>query len=178
MVDVDDGELLRLVGTGDRRAFELLYARNAPWLLLRLRRRCRDPELARELLQETFLTVWRAAASYRGDGTAVGWLWSIASGRLIDARRRASVRPQLVNSPGEGTLTWSPSVEDEALTHEYDAGLERALRQLPPELWTVLQATVLDGRTVREAATLLGVPEGTVKSRAMRARQRLRAALS
>lgn len=74
----------------DRGAFELLYARNAPWLLLRLRRRCRDPELARELLQETFLTVWRAAASYRGDGTAVGWLWSIASGRLIDARRQVS----------------------------------------------------------------------------------------
>lgn len=93
-MDVDDEELLHLVGKGDREAFDVLYARNASWLVLRLRRRCRDPELIREVLQETFLMVWRAAASYRGDGAAVGWLWSVAAGRLIDARRRALARPQ------------------------------------------------------------------------------------
>lgn len=77
---------MRLVGEGDRRAFDVLYARSAPWLVLRLRRLCRDPELVREVVQETFLTVWRAAAGYRGDGEAVGWLWSVAAGRLIGAR--------------------------------------------------------------------------------------------
>ncbi|MER7006739.1 sigma factor [Dactylosporangium sp. NPDC000555] len=73
MREADYRELLRLVGKGDRRAFEAFYARNAPWLALRLRRRCRDAELADEMLQEAFLTVWRAAGSYRGDGEVVGW---------------------------------------------------------------------------------------------------------
>ncbi len=60
----------------------------------------------------------------------------------------------------------------------YDARLEQALRRLSPELRAVLQATVLDGLTVREAALVLGLPEGTVKTRAMRARRELRASLS
>ncbi|MFI7659698.1 RNA polymerase sigma factor [Micromonospora parva] len=178
MMDVDDGELLRLVGEGDCGAFDVLYARNAPWLVLRLRRRCRDPELVREVLQETFLTVWRAAASYRGDGAAVGWLWAVAAGRLVDARRRALVRPQSVGLLGDDVLAWSPSAEDEVLAGAYDAVLERALHGLAPELRAVLEATVLDGLTVREAAVVLGVPEGTVKTRAMRARRELRQALS
>jgi RNA polymerase sigma-70 factor (ECF subfamily) len=60
----------------------------------------------------------------------------------------------------------------------FDDRLEGALHRLAPELRAVLQATVLDGLTVREAAVLLGLPEGTVKTRAMRARRELRAALS
>lgn len=59
-----DDELLRLVGGGDRRAFEEYYARHAPWLLIRLRRRCGEADLAADVLQETLLAVWRAAASY------------------------------------------------------------------------------------------------------------------
>lgn len=177
-MDVDDGELLRLVGEGDCGAFDVLYARNAPWLVLRLRRRCRDPELVREVLQETFLTVWRAAASYRGDGAAVGWLWAVAAGRLVDARRRALVRPQSVGPPCDDVLERVPSAEDEVLAGAYDAELERALHRLSPELRAVLQVTLLDGLSVREAAVLLGVPEGTVKTRAMRARRELREALS
>ncbi|MFI7079617.1 RNA polymerase sigma factor [Micromonospora sp. NPDC049903] len=177
-MDVGDEDLLRLVGEGNCEAFDALYARNASWLVLRLRRRCRDPELVREVLQETFLTVWRAAAGYRGDGTAAGWLWTIAAGRLIDARRRASVRPQSAGLPGEDVLAWSPSAEDEVLAGMYDEELAGALHRLSPQLRAVLQATVLDGLTVREAATLLGVPEGTVKTRAMRARRELREALS
>ncbi|MEV0729533.1 RNA polymerase sigma factor [Polymorphospora sp. NPDC050346] len=178
MTEIGDGELLRRVGRGDRRAFEAFYARHAPWLSLRLRRRCRDPELARELLQETFLAVWRAGGSYRGDGEVVGWVWSIAVRRLIDAGRREQVRPQTVELPDEALLTWSPSAEEEAMTDTYDARLEVALRSLAPELRAVLQATVLDGLTVREAAVVLGLPEGTVKTRALRARRALRAALS
>ncbi|MEU6022937.1 RNA polymerase sigma factor [Micromonospora sp. NBC_01739] len=179
MMDSDDAALLRRVGAGDRGAFDVLYARHAPWLALRLRRRCRDPELAQELLQETFLTVWRAAAGYREDGAVTGWLWTVALRRLIDAHRRVAARPSTAGSVSpEAVPAWSPSAEDEALAGSYDAALERALHRLSPELRAVLQATVLDGLTVRETATLLGVPEGTVKTRAMRARRELREALS
>ncbi|MEO3746945.1 sigma-70 family RNA polymerase sigma factor [Plantactinospora sp. B5E13] len=186
MMELGDEELLRRVGSGDRRAFEVFYARHAPWLTLRLRRRCRDPELVADLLQETFLAVWRAADGYRGSGEVVGWVWTIAARRLIDASRRALARPKTAagtDELDEGRSPWaelvrSPSAEEEAMRRTYDGELAQALRRLSPELRAVLQATVLDGLTVRETAVLLGVPEGTVKTRAMRARRELRAALS
>jgi RNA polymerase sigma-70 factor (ECF subfamily) len=173
----DDAALHR-IAAGDRAAFQAFYRDHAPWLSARLRRRCHDAELAAELLQETFLAVWRVAAGYRGGADAAGWLWSIAISRLIDAQRRAAARPRTVEAVGEPVQGRHPSAEDEALSRAWDTAVIDALRSLSPELRAVLQATVLDGLSVREAAVLLGVPEGTVKTRAMRARRLLREALS
>ena len=61
--EFSDDELLRLVGRGDRVAFEAYYSRNAAWLAVRLRRRCADADVVADVLQETFLAVWRAAGS-------------------------------------------------------------------------------------------------------------------
>jgi RNA polymerase sigma-70 factor, ECF subfamily len=82
--------LVRLIAGGDRAAFAELYRRTAPWLAVRLRRRCADDELVAEVMQETYLAVWRAAAFAGASvgGTAVGWLWTIAARRLVDAFRR------------------------------------------------------------------------------------------
>jgi RNA polymerase sigma-70 factor (ECF subfamily) len=177
-----DAVLLRRIGRGDRVAFEEFYRAHAPWLLARLRRRCRDPELAVELVQETFLAVWRAAGGYAGAGAATGWVWSIASHRLIDAARRRAVRVQPVGEPREADLAHAHlitrSAEDEVVEAGYDTALGAALDRLSPELRAVLEATVLDGLSTREASVLLGIPEGTVKTRARRARLQLREALT
>nr|WP_174257704.1 RNA polymerase sigma factor [Phytoactinopolyspora alkaliphila] len=169
--------MLRAAGRGDRAAYEEYYRRNAPWLLIRLRRRCGDAELAADVLQETFLAVWRAAGSYAGSEQAGGWLWSIATRRLIDAHRRRAVRVEAAGEPYE-ELVRAPSAEDEALASSFGAELAVALDRLSPELRAVLQATVLDGLSVREAAVLLHIPEGTVKSRSRRARLALKEALA
>jgi hypothetical protein len=62
----DEEELVRLVAKGDRAAFEQLYRRTSPWLAVRLRRRCSDDQIVAEVLQETYLAVWRAAGSFAG----------------------------------------------------------------------------------------------------------------
>ena len=173
----DDAALLRRVGRGDRRAFDELYGRHATWITLRLRRRSRDEDLVAEALQDTFLTIWRSARTYSGRGEVAGWMWTIAGSRLIDAVRRRARRVESVGEPTEDLLT-SPSAEDEAMVPLYDARLAAALKGLSPELREVLQATVLDGLTSREAAVLLGIPEGTVKTRVRRARGTLREAMS
>ncbi|WP_430783263.1 RNA polymerase sigma factor [Actinoplanes sp. G11-F43] len=173
-----DDAALRRIAAGDRAVFQAFYRAHSPWLSVRLRRRCPDPELAAELLQETFLAVWRVAGGYRGGADAAGWLWSIALSRLIDSQRRAAVRPRTVVAAGDEVPGRHPSAEDEALTRVWDSAVVEALQQLSPELRAVLRATVLDGLSVRETAVLLGVPEGTVKTRAMRARRQLREALS
>ena len=165
-----DRELLQRIARGDEAAFDELWSRHASWLLLRLRRRA--PEEAHDLLQETFLAVWRNAGGFSGED-AGGWLWTIASRRLVDSRRRTE--RQAV--PREKEPSPAPSSEDEALAEMLDPRLEVALAQLSPELAAALQATVLDGLSTREAATVLGIAEGTVKSRTSRARAWLRGRL-
>ncbi|MEV6229430.1 RNA polymerase sigma factor [Saccharopolyspora shandongensis] len=173
----EDERLLRRVARGDRAAFDELYERNAGWLAVRLRRRCGDPELAAEVLQDCFLTAWRSAAGFDPSRSVAGWLWTIATSRLIDAHRRRNVRIQPVGEPVDSAIT-AESAEDEVLARALSPELTRALHRLSPELRAVLQATVLDGRTVRETAELLGIPEGTVKTRARKARHILKEALA
>lgn len=170
---------MRLIAEGDRAAFEQLYRRTSPWLTVRLRRRCADEQLVAEVLQETYLAVWRAAGGFAGaavEGSAVGWLWTIAARRLVDAFRGRARHAQ--PPPAAAAPVAAPAAEDEALAGEIGDELGSALGALAPELRQVLQAMVLDGLSVRETATLLGLPQGTVKTRARRARIVLREALS
>jgi RNA polymerase sigma-70 factor (ECF subfamily) len=176
---VDEEALVRRTAAGDRRAFDELYRRTSPWLAVRLRRRCSDDDVVADVLQETYLAVWRAAGSFAGSatsGSAVGWLWTIAANRLVDAFRRRARHAQV--PPVPLIETTAPAAEDEVMAGRVGQELEQALLTLPPEVRQVLRAMVLDGLSVRETALLLSMPEGTVKSRARRARIALREALS
>lgn len=176
---LDEERLVRLVARGDRRAFDELYRRTSPWLAVRLRRRCADEQIVAEVMQETYLAVWRAAGAFAGSavgGTAVGWLWTIAARRLVDAFRRRAHHAEPPVAAAERAVV--PAAEDEALAGTVDGDVGDALRRLAPELREVLQAMVLDGFSVRETAVLLRLPEGTVKTRARRARIAMREALA
>ncbi|WP_181807569.1 RNA polymerase sigma factor [Streptomyces shenzhenensis] len=181
-----DGELLRAIAAdSDRHAFEELYRRYAPWLTARLRGRCADPAVVDDVVQETFLAVWRgSAARYRettenGANTdAAGWLWRIGSRRLVDAVRGDGARGRLRQALARLRHRDEASAEERVLAGVEHGDLAGALVRLSPELRAVLQATVIDGLTTREAAVLLGIPPGTVKTRALRARKRLREELA
>ena len=163
-----DDELLRAVAsTGDRDALEALYRRHAPWLVARLSRRCADPGLVDEAVQDTFVAVWRTARRWDGRGEVAAWVWGIAVRRLIDLLRKQ-------RAPATFVLDAAPSAEEQVLLGVEHGDLGGALARLSPELRAVVQATVLDGLTSREAGRLLGIPAGTVKTRMMRARAQLR----
>jgi len=169
----DDRELLAAVAAGDRRALRDLYDRHAPWLTLRLQRRCADPDRVDDAVQDTFLAVWRTARRWDGSGEVGAWIWGIAIRRLIDSLRRHPAR-----GPLQGAVTTEPSTEEAVLAGVEYGDLAGALNRLSPELRAVVQATVLDGLTTREAGQLLGIPAGTVKTRMMRARIQLREELA
>ncbi|MDQ1018183.1 MULTISPECIES: RNA polymerase sigma factor [Streptomyces] len=174
-----DGELLRAVAAdADRRAFEELYRRYAPWLRARLRGRCADVGVVDDVVQETFLAVWRGKARYREEGDVAGWLWRIGSRRLVDALRGDGARGRLRQALARLRHRDEVSAEERVLAGVEHGDLAGALVRLSPELRAVLQATVIDGLSTREAAVLLGIPPGTVKTRAMRARKQLREALA
>jgi RNA polymerase sigma-70 factor, ECF subfamily len=167
-----DDDLIAAVAGGDREALAALYRRHAPWLVLRLARRCPDPGTVEEVVQDTFVAVWNGADRYRATGEVPAWIWGIGIRRLISRLRR---RPAALAGRPDETVV---SAEDEVLLGVEHGDLGAALGSLSPELPAVVQATVLDGLTTREAATLLGIPQGTVKTRAARARRELREALA
>ena len=173
-----DADLVAALSGGDRAALGELYARHAPWLVLRLSRRCADPALVDEVVQDTFVAVWRSARRWDGRGEVAAWIWGIGVRRMLDAFRH---RP----APAAAWAEWQEqdrhlqeSAEDKVLLGVQYGDLGAALDRLSPELRAVVQATVLDGLTTKEASRLLGIPSGTVKTRMMRAKAQLREALA
>jgi RNA polymerase sigma-70 factor, ECF subfamily len=171
----DDAALLAAVAHGDEAALAGLYDRHAGWLTIRMSRRCGTPDLVDHAVQDTFLALWQEAATYRASGDVAAFIWGIGIRRLIDAIRREGVRKPL---PRRAEPPLVVSAEDQVLAGIEHGHLGDALARLSPELRGAIEATVLDGLTCAEAAVLLGVAEGTVKSRCHRARQALRAALA
>jgi len=168
-----DADLLEAVGCGDEAAFETLYRRHAPWLQLRLDRRCSDAGIVDEALQDTFAAVWRSAARWDRRGEVPAWLWGIAVRRLIDALRRRP-DPAVPGVPDTAVA----SAEDQVLLGVQFGPLQPALDNLAPELRVVVQAMVIDGLTAAETGRLLGLAAGTVKTRIRRAKSQLREVLA
>jgi len=135
------------------------------------------PDVVDHAVQDTFLALWREAHTYRGGGDVAAFIWGIGVRRLIDAIRRENRgRRRLPPRGAEPEVV--VSAEDQVLVGIEHGRLGQALAGLSPELRGAIEATVLDGLTCAEAAVLLGVAEGTVKSRCHRARVALRAALA
>jgi RNA polymerase sigma-70 factor, ECF subfamily len=173
---MDDQELIAAVAAGDDGALRELFARHAPWLAARLRSALPAADVE-DVLQETFLAVWRGAGGYRPDGPAGGWVWGIA-------RRQAALflrhRGPAVLALSADTAADAGQAGDPAEAALLRAELAAAVAALGPagsperEAWRLMY---VEDRSVADAAELMGVPEGTAKSRAHRARRRLRATL-
>src|SRR2546425_8779763 len=84
----EDRILVDAVAGGDRAALRTLYERHAPWLFVRLSRRCADRGIVEDVVQETFVAVWRRADRYRASGEVAAWIWGIGIRRLIDRLRQ------------------------------------------------------------------------------------------
>jgi RNA polymerase sigma-70 factor (ECF subfamily) len=141
MKEMSDTELLTLVADGSTVALEELYHRHAAWPGVRLSRRCADPAVVDEVLQDTFVAVWRSARGFTGRGEPAAWLWGIAIRRLIDAFRK---RPPAMVVVRDSDLAVVESAEDHVLLGVEHGDLGGALDRLAPELRAVVQATVLD----------------------------------
>jgi RNA polymerase sigma-70 factor (ECF subfamily) len=171
-----DAQLLTAIADGDRQALRELHDGHAAWIRARLCRRCRDDDIVSEALQDTFVAVWCSARRWDGRGEPAAWMWGIAIRRLIGVLRSRHRWIPIADPTLEGPIVIA--AEEQVLLGVEHGDVGRALDQLSPELRAVIQATVIDGLTTREAGQLLGIPPGTVKTRALRARQQLRGALA
>jgi len=157
--------LLSRVAKGDEAAFEAVCVRVAAIVFGVARRVLRDPGLAEEVSQEVLLELWRCASRFRpGRGSAIAWVTTIAHRRAVDrvrSERRSAEREQRA---GSHSIAYDEVVEmvEARLDRERVRRCLGSLTELQRESVTL---AYYGGYTFQEAAALLGVPEGTVKTR-------------
>ena len=166
-IDGTDAALVRAAADGSEHAFRALYrayVRPVYWIAHGLVGNAADAE---DVTQETFLAAWRKAGSWRGEGSYEGWLLRIAW-RLFLSRRRVR-REEPVETPDFG--------EAQRTDHEVRIDVERALAALPARERAAALLCLGEGYSHGEAAAILELPLGTLKSIVARAREALARAL-
>jgi len=162
----DDAELLRAHTAGDPHAFAELVRRHRDRLWAVALRTIGDREEAADALQDALLSAYRAADRFRGESAVTTWLHRIVVNSCLDRLRRRQARPTVPLPEVDRTV--APSVDrDTALV------VRAALAQLAPDQRAALVLVDLQGYPVADAARVLGVAEGTIKSRCARGRARL-----
>jgi RNA polymerase sigma-70 factor (ECF subfamily) len=171
---VSDRTLVLHIADGDTDAFDELYRRHSRRVLMHARKLCASKELAEEVAQETFISLWRGARLYQpGRGSVSTWLSGMVRNRAIDAWRRAAIRPVEVevveDGPGQlqhaiGEDTWTP---ERAVVLSLIAGLPAGQKE-------AIFLAYFGDMTHTEIAAGTDVPLGTVKGRIRLGLEKLR----
>jgi RNA polymerase sigma-70 factor (ECF subfamily) len=169
-----DATLLRQHVAGDPDAFGQLFRRHSGRLwAVALRITC-DPDDAADALQEAMISAFRRAADYRGDAAVTTWLHRIVVNASLDLRRRRAARPADSTAELDALALPGPrQLPDGAAAADARLDVDAALRTLPPPQRAALVLVDMLGYSVADAAAILGVSDGTVKSRCARGRTRL-----
>ncbi len=159
-----DPQVIRSASAGDRRAFEAIVRAYQPHVWRFLRHQLGDGALAEDVAQETFLRLYQRLPTFAFRSRFSTWVFQVARNAGIDALRGRMRRQRLAEAASRPPTPTGPEVGVE---------LRAALASLTPKLRESILLVEVLGLTYRECGAVLGVPEGTVKSRVFDARQRL-----
>ncbi|WP_190129872.1 RNA polymerase sigma factor SigM [Streptomyces mashuensis] len=171
-----DAELLTLHVNGDPHAFGEIVRRHRDRLWAVALRTLGDREEAADALQDALVSAYRAAHTFRGQSAVTTWLHRITVNACLDRARKAASRrtaPLAETERLEQLLEPHESAAAPAERRDLHRELIQALTTLPPDQRAALVLVDMQGYPVAEAARILGVPTGTVKSRCARGRARL-----
>jgi RNA polymerase sigma-70 factor (ECF subfamily) len=170
-----DAELLSRHIAGDADAFGQLFLRHREKLWAVAIRTLSDPEDAADALQDAMISAFRRAESFRGDSAVTTWLYRIVVNACLDRMRRQAARPtaRVADEEALDAVATAQSHHDPSSDRDTSLDVLAALRTLPPDQQAALVLVDMLGYPVSEAAELLDVSEGTVKSRCSRGRARL-----
>lgn len=166
-----DADLIKAHAAGDPEAFSELVRRHRDRMWAVALRTLRDQEEAADALQEAFVSAFRAAATFRGESAVSTWLHRIVVNACLDRLRRRQAKPTVPlaeDGPAEPALNRDAMNERETMLV-----VRQALDGLPEDQRTPIVLVDVEGYSVHDAATLLGIAEGTVKSRCARGRTKL-----
>ncbi len=179
---VPDTQLLEAARGGDARSLEDLLERHQAQVYRFGMKMCRDPEDAKDVLQDTLLAMARNVRDFRGASSISTWLYSIARNFCIKKRRRSKFAPDRERSLDTEVATDAARLADPAMSaddalagREVEQALDQAIGALEPIYREVLVLRDVEGLTAPEVAEVLGVSVQAVKSRLHRARLSVRA---
>ena len=180
-MDLTDTELIEAVRSGDEQALTVLLGRHAPRIYRYGLKMCRDPEDARDIVQDTLLAAARGVRDFRGASSVSTWLYAIARSFCVRKRRGGHAAANAASLDDDAEVHETPSLEsppDEVVAHkELGAALDAAIALLDPMYREVLVLRDVEGLTSPEVAEVLGLKIDAVKTRLHRARAMLRARL-
>jgi RNA polymerase sigma-70 factor (ECF subfamily) len=170
--DAEDRALLAAHIAGEPHAFDDLLRRHRQRMWAVAVRTLGDPEEAADAVQDASVSAFRGAAGFRGEARVTTWLHRIVVNACLDRARRQAVRATV-------PLPEQPLADPRDLLGERETSVlvQEALAALPEEQRIAIVLVDLSGCSVEEAAAILEVPTGTVKSRCFRARARLAVSL-
>lgn len=172
MRDEDEQQLLRAVAAGDRAALKRLYERHAPGLTAFITQRLRRPEETADVIQETFLAVWRGAGGFKAGAAPKTWIYAIARNKTLDRLRRngrAEPLDEAHDVPDAHAINAEAALEaagDHARLRACVEGLSAAHRR-------AVELAFYHDFTYAEIAEIEAAPEGTIKTRIHHAKKLL-----
>jgi len=181
-----DAVLVERAQAGDARAYELLVIKYQRRIERLVGRMARDPDLAQDIAQETFLQAWRALPQFRGEAQFYTWLYRIAlntAKRALMARKRDPLITQTALSASDDDETFHPqnepttesTPESELAAREIAAAVQAAMEALSDDLREAVTLREIEGMSYEEIAEAMNCPVGTVRSRIFRAREAISA---
>lgn len=174
---LSDADLLRAHLHGDAHAFGEIVKRHRDRMWAVALRTLGDPDEAADAVQDAFVSAYRKAGTFRGDAAVTTWLHRIVVNACLDRMRRKSVRPVADEELLEAAERDAP-LADQTGDREVSMEVTAALKLLPVDQRAALVLVDMMGYSVEDAASVLGVPSGTVKSRCARGRAKLAPILS
>ncbi|MBF8188214.1 RNA polymerase sigma factor SigM [Nonomuraea sp. K274] len=174
---VTDAELLTAHINGDPHAFSEIVKRHRDRMWAVALRTLGDPDEAADAVQDAFVSAYRKAATFRGEAAVTTWLHRIVVNACLDRMRRKSVRPVADDELIEAAERETP-LPDQTVEREVSMEVSAALKLLPSDQRAALVLVDMMGYSVEDAAQVLNVPSGTVKSRCARGRAKLAPILS
>ena len=183
-----DEELIQAALKGDKQSFAALVHRYEDTVFKFSYKVCRDKEKAEEVLQDTFINVYRKLGSFDGKSKFSTWLYSIVTNNCLMKRRHRKLEDLLesMDEPptnGDGSFIdyvarWDETPVDVLLKKEFQHHLDEAILKLPVDYRVVFVLRDLEGKSTEETAEILKISEEAAKSRLRRARAFLRTQLS
>ena len=172
----EDLDLIHRMQAGDDNAVRDLYALYGQRLYAYALRLTNDPATAEDVTQNTLVTAWRTARTFRGEGRLIAWLLGIVHHTAMkvlrgDTRYLDDVAEEIVSED-------QPSPEEQAQVKDERRWVRQGIQSLSPEHRAVLDLIFYQGLSLNEAAQVLNIPVGTVKSRLSYARDHLRGVLA
>ena len=167
-----DGDLIARIRSGDQLALKTLYARHHVKIFRFAMRIVNSQPTAEDVVSEVFLDVWRNAASFEGRSEASTFLLAVARNKAYSALRKR--RDQELDEDAAAEIEDQADTPEAALQKKNKGELLRAcLGRLSAEHREVMDLVYYHDKSVEEVATIVGIPEGTVKTRMFHARKRL-----